>query len=171
MPSLLDIVLHTPLWVWPLLALVLWLGWWGRQPRTVPPLRLAILPMVALGSAVAGIGIGWLAGLLLRERRWVRRSIVAGAALPPLALAAFAAVIAFDAPRPVPRLAAGDGMPGFQSWNLAEIPEVRRVAARDGAPLTSRLYPARADRAVVLVHGSSSASISMHKSAQALQAA
>src|SRR5690349_10056865 len=208
MPSLLDIVVHTPLWVWPLLALVLWLGWWGRQPRTVPPLRLAILPMVALGmavagivqspapgltiggwvvglllglpagheigrrravqwqadgrvriaggwfmlgfalsifaaryalgvtfgiwpelarqpawialagavaGAVAGIGMGWLAGLLLRERRWVGRSLLAGAALPPLALAAFAAVIAFDAPKPVPRLAAGDSMPGIQS--------------------------------------------------------
>ena len=49
--------------------------------------------------------------------------------------------------------------------------EVRRVAARDGAPLTYRLYPGRADRVVVLVHGSSGASISMHASAQALQAA
>jgi non-heme chloroperoxidase len=45
------------------------------------------------------------------------------------------------------------------------------VAARDGAPLAYRVYPARPDRAVILVHGSSSASISMHKSAQALQAA
>ncbi len=71
----------------------------------------------------------------------------------------------------VPRLAAGDTLPGTESWNRAEIPEVRRIAARDGAPLTYRLYPGRADRAVVLVHGSSGSSISMHKLAQALQQA
>jgi pimeloyl-ACP methyl ester carboxylesterase len=40
---------------------------------------------------------------------------------------------------------------------------------RDGAPLNYRLYPGRADRAVVLVHGSSGAGISMHRLAQALQ--
>ncbi|TBR27000.1 MAG: alpha/beta fold hydrolase [Reyranella sp.] len=59
----------------------------------------------------------------------------------------------------------------MSTWNWAELPPVQRVAARDGAALAYRVYPARADRAVVLVHGSSSASISMHKSAQALQAA
>ena len=263
MPSALDIVLHTPLWVWPLLVLVLWLGWSARQPRVVHPLRLAALPLVglgvtvagvvqsaapaftlggwlvglllslpvgfavgrrrevkrqddgrfwigggwfllgfalsifavryalgvtfgiwprlalqpawivgagAVGGMIAGIGLGWLAGLLLR-RRWFGRALLAGAVLPLLALAAFAGVIAFDAPAPLPRLAAGDTLPGFADWNLAEIPPVRRVTARDGAPLTYRLYPGRADRAVVLVHGSSGASISMHKSAQAVQAA
>jgi len=264
MPSLFDIVVHTPLWVWPLLALVLWLGWMGRKPRVLPPVRLAVLPLVGLGitvagvvqsavpaftlagwlvglllslpvgyaigrrrdvqwqadgrvrvaggwfmlgfavsifaaryalgvtfgvwpqlaqqpawialagvvgGTIAGIGLGWLAGLLLRDRRWVGRSMLAGATLPLVALAAFAVVIAFDAPKPVPRLAAGDSMPGIATWNFAEIPEVRRVAARDGAPLTYRLYPGRADRVVVLVHGSTGASISMHKSAQALQKA
>jgi len=55
----------------------------------------------------------------------------------------------------LPRLAAGDTLPGFSSWNLAEIPQIRQVAARDGAPITYRLYPGRSDRAVVLVHGSS----------------
>jgi alpha-beta hydrolase superfamily lysophospholipase len=262
MPSPLDIVLHTPLWVWPLLALVLWLGWSARKPRTVHPLRLAALPLVGLGvtiagvvqsampaftvagwliglllalpaghavgrrrevrwqdghvwiaggwfllgfalaifavryalgvtfgvwpqlarqpawitgagvagGAIAGIGLGWLAGLLLR-RRWVGRTLLGGAALPPLALAAFAVMIAFDAPVRLPRLAAGDSMPGIDKWDFSRVPPVQRVAARDGAPLTYRLYPGRADRAVVLVHGSSGASISMHKSAEALQAA
>jgi len=140
--------------VWPQLA---------RQPAW-------IVGAGAVGGVIAGIGLGWLAGLLLR-RRWASHTLLAGAALPPVALAVFAAVIAFNSPAPLPRLAAGDSLPGFDRWNFAEIPEVRRVTARDGAPLTYRLYPGRADRAVVLVHGSSGASISMHKSAQALQAA
>ena len=42
MPSVLDIVTHTPLWVWPLLALVVWLGWLGHAPRTLHPARLAV---------------------------------------------------------------------------------------------------------------------------------
>ncbi len=263
MPSPVDIVLHTPLWVWPLFALVLWLGWWARRPRTLRPIRLAILPLVGLGMTVAGAlqsampgvtmggwlvglllslpvghaigrrravawqedgrlwiaggwfalafalaifvvryalgvtfgvwpalgrqllwvtiaglaggviagtGLGWLSGLLWRGR-WVRRSLLAGATLPVLALAAFAAVIAFDAPVRLPPLAAGNAIPGIDKWDFSKLPAVRRVAARDGAPLTYRLYPGPADRAVVLVHGSSAASIAMHKSAQALQAA
>lgn len=264
MPSLFDIVVHTPLWVWPLMLLVLWLGWSGSRPRTVHPLRLVPLPLVGLGvtaagavqsvaptltlggwlvgllislpigwlvgrrpgvtwqadrklkiegswfmlgfavsifavryalgvtfgiwprlatqpvwiagagmvgGAIAGIGLGWLAGLLGRDRRWLGRALFVGAALPLIALAGFAGMIAFSAPKPIPRLAAGDSLPGAAAWNRAEIPEVRSVVARDGAPLTYRLYPGRSDRAVVLVHGSSGASISMHKSAQALQAA
>jgi alpha-beta hydrolase superfamily lysophospholipase len=267
MPSPLDIVLHTPLWVWPLFALVLWLGWSARKPRVVHPLRLAALPLVGLGvtiagvvqsampaftvagwlvglllalpvgyavgrgrevhwqdgrvriagswfllgfalsifavryalgvtfgvwprlalqpawiasaglvgGVIAGIGLGWLSGLLLRSR-WVGRSVLVGAAVPPLALAAVAVMIAFDAPVRVPPLAAGNSIPGIERWDFSQVPPVQRVAARDGAPLTYRLYPAppnpdRADRVVVLVHGSSGASISMHKSAQALQAA
>ena len=61
--------------------------------------------------------------------------------------------------------------PASTNGTSRQVPAVQRVTARDGAPLTYRLYPGRADRAVVLVHGSSGASISMHKSAQALQAA
>jgi len=55
-------------------------------------------------------------------------------------------------------------------WNLAEIPPVLHVGARDGAPLNYRAYPGRADRAVVLVHGSTGSSFDMHKVAQAIQA-
>lgn len=263
MPSPVDIVLHTPLWVWPLLALVVWLGWWARRPRTMRPLRLVALPLVGLGvtisgalqsvmpgltfggwlvglllslpvghaigrrrevvrqedgrvwiaggwfalvfavsifavryalgvtfgvwpelarqpiwvagaglvgGVIAGMGLGWLSGLLWRGR-WMRRSLLAGAAVPVMALAAFATMIAFDAPVRLPPLAAGNTLPGIETWNFAEVPPVQRVIARDGAPLTYRLYPGRPDRAVVLVHGSTGASISMHKAAQALQAA
>jgi hypothetical protein len=55
MPSLFQIVTNTPLWVWPLMAFVLVLGWYGLRPRTVPPSRLAILPMVGLGTSIATV--------------------------------------------------------------------------------------------------------------------
>lgn len=266
MPSFFQIVINTPLWVWPLLAWTLWLGVRGLRPRTVSPWRMAILPMVgifmtlggiaqsaqpglsaaswivallaalplgyalgirravrvlergrleieggrfmlifglsifavryalgvlfgvvpalardpawivasgALGGALAGIGIGWLSGLLrIRpSRTWIHRVPLALGAVLLLIAGALAAVIALDSPASIPTLAAGESIPGISTWNRAEIPPVSRVAARDGAPLTYRLYPGRKDRAVVLVHGSSGASASMHKSAQALQAA
>lgn len=73
MPFAYQIVVNTPLWVWPLMLLVLWLGWRGLQPRTLPPARLAILPLVGLGTSLAGIAqslqpglafAGWAAALL-----------------------------------------------------------------------------------------------------------
>ena len=259
-----QIVANTPLWVWPLMALVVWLGVLGLRPRVLPLWRLAVLPavglilsflgigqatqpalalvawLVALGIAlplgvllghrrtvrrlddgrleiaggwfmlifgisifavrytlgvvfgmapalradpswiavaggvggfVAGIGLGWLGGVGGRSNRWVRRLGWAPAVLLLAIATGFGGVIAFSAPGELPRLLAGDSLPGMSTWNMAELPPVQRVAARDGAPLAYRLYSGRPDRAVVLVHGSSSASISMHKSAQALQAA
>jgi pimeloyl-ACP methyl ester carboxylesterase len=103
--------------------------------------------------------------------RWIRRSLLALAAVLAVIVGCFVAVIVVNSPAPLPRLAAGDTLPGIEKWNVAEIPAVSRVSARDGAPLTYRLYPGRKDKAVVLVHGSSGASISMHKLGQALQAA
>jgi pimeloyl-ACP methyl ester carboxylesterase len=269
MPSLFQIVANTPLWVWPLMILVVGLGVLGLKSRVLPLWRLAILPGVGLvtsltgiaqasqpglaaagwavallaglplgralghcravrrledgrlevaggwfmlvfglsifaaryalgvlfgvvpalkaeplwivlsggvGGIVAGIGVGWLAGAYLRtsgprirhlgSRHLGIRRVVAGLWLGSASLllaiaVAFGAVITFSA--------AGDSLPGIESWNFSEIPEVKRVVARDGAPLTYRLYPGASDRAVVLVHGSSGASISMHKLAQALQ--
>lgn len=263
--TIFQIVTHTPLWVWPLMALVVWLGVLGLRQRTLPLWRLAILPVVGLlfsltgigqssrpalalltwlaalavglplglwlgrrravrrlddgrlelaggwfmlafglsifavryalgvvfgmapalraepawialagggGGLVAGVGLGWLGGVgAVRSSRWMPRLAWGPAALVLLVVASFAGVIALSAPGELPRLMAGDSLPGSDKWNPAEIPAVRRVAARDGAPLTYRLYPGSVDRVVVLVHGSSGASISMHKSAQALQAA
>lgn len=259
-----QIVVHTPLWVWPLMALVVWLGVIGLRPRTLPLWRLAILPVIwlglslasigqfprpalalvawlaalaiglplgfllgrrrivrrledgrleiaggwfmlvfgisifvvryafgavfgmapalhadpawialagGLGGSGAGIGLGWLGGVGGRSSRWVRRLGWTPAILLLAAASGFGGVIALSSPGELPRLLAGDSLPGMSTWNWAELPAVQRVAARDGAPLAYRVYPARPDRAVILVHGSSSASISMHKSAQALQAA
>lgn len=264
MPSVFDIVVHTPLWVWPLLIVVLWLGWSASRQRTVHPLRLAALPLVglgmtiasamqstmppltlggwlvgllislpigrlvgrrrsatwqpdgriridggwftlgfavsifavryalgvtfgiwpalatqpawiagagAVGGAVAGVGLGWLSGLLARDRRWVGRMVLAGASLPLVICAGLAGVIAFDEPTPIQRLAAGDSLPGSDKWDWKALPGVNRVTARDGAPLVYRLYAGRPDRSVVLVHGSSGTGISMHRLALELQTA
>jgi len=42
-----QILINTPLWVWALLGLLLWLGWRDLRTRTIAPGRLAILPAVA----------------------------------------------------------------------------------------------------------------------------
>ena len=104
-------------------------------------------------------------------KSWIRYMLLTLSAFVVLAVGAFAAVIAFDSPKTPPVLAAGDSVPGMAQWNFAEMPRQSSVVARDGAPLAYRLYPARADRAVVLVHGSSGSGLEMHKLAQALQAA
>jgi pimeloyl-ACP methyl ester carboxylesterase len=88
-----------------------------------------------------------------------------------VAAGATTAVVAFNAPSQLPTLPAGESIPGIAQWNQAEIPAPQSVRARDGAPLNYRLYPGPRDRAVVLVHGSSGSSYSMHKLAQSLQAA
>src|SRR5712671_2438052 len=100
-----------------------------------------------------------------------RRILIAAGVLVLIVVGAFAAVIAFNAPAAPPVLAAGNSIPGIAQWNFAELPKVQSLKARDGAPLNYRLYPGRADRAVVLVHGSSGTDASMLKLAQALQAA
>jgi hypothetical protein len=55
MPSFFQIVVNTPLWVWPLMAFVLWLGLQGLRSRVVPWWRLAILPAVGLTTSLSGI--------------------------------------------------------------------------------------------------------------------
>ncbi len=74
MPTVYQIIVNTPLWVWPLMLFVLWLGWRGLQPRVMPPARLAILPLVGVATSAAGIAqslqpaiaaAGWAAALLI----------------------------------------------------------------------------------------------------------
>lgn len=80
MDNLLPIITNTPLWVWPLLAALLWLGWLAGQTRVMSVRRMVILPIAifamsfatlmasrpdlssvivwAIGLAV-GVGLGW----------------------------------------------------------------------------------------------------------------
>jgi len=55
MPSFFQIVTNTPLWVWPLMVFVLWLGLQGLRPRVIPVWRIAILPTVSLATSLGGI--------------------------------------------------------------------------------------------------------------------
>jgi len=73
MPSFFQIVSNTPLWVWPLMLFVLWLGVQGLRPRIIPWWRLAILPLVGLTTSLGGVAqsanpawatIGWGLALL-----------------------------------------------------------------------------------------------------------
>lgn len=73
--SPLGILTHTPLWVWPVLALIIVIGLKRTQDRTVSAPRLVLMPLIILGlaswnltalggslTAMAGLGIGIVAG-------------------------------------------------------------------------------------------------------------
>jgi hypothetical protein len=83
--SPLSILTHTPLWVWPVLALIIGIGLKRTQDRTVSAPRLVLMPLIILGlagwnlaalggslTAMAGLGIGIVvgtsAGLTLESR-------------------------------------------------------------------------------------------------------
>jgi hypothetical protein len=62
-----TIVIHTPIWVWPLYALLLFLGLQRTRDRTVPLWRELILPLVVTGFAISsfiGAGLGALPAML-----------------------------------------------------------------------------------------------------------
>lgn len=61
----------------------------------------------------------------------------------------------------------------FKALDLSELPPLQTVVASDGATLSHRSYAARGTSrgTVVLVHGSSASSASMHRMAQAFQSA
>ena len=46
MQTAIGILTHTPIWVFPLLAFLIWQGWRSRQPRTQPLWRMLIVPVV-----------------------------------------------------------------------------------------------------------------------------
>ena len=85
------IISHTPLWVWALLALLLWLGIASRKPRALPLWRLLVVP---------ALFVSW-GGLSLALRAQTEPSLALawlvtaalGAALAPLAWG-------FEAPAP-----------------------------------------------------------------------
>ena len=69
-----QILIHTPLWVWILLAYLVWQGIQSMQPRTTTIWRALIVPVVFIVWGISRIGFGhrtahgrWSAGSL---RRW-----------------------------------------------------------------------------------------------------
>ncbi len=105
---LLQIVTHTPVWVWGLLAALVALGVWQSLPRRLPAGRALVMPLALLALSLAGVLstfaaallplLAWLAGLALalavgrplvrpRGARWDARSAqfhVPGSWLPLL---------------------------------------------------------------------------------------
>lgn len=92
-------------------------------------------------------------------------SVLVGLALAAGAL--LAAALAWGGPKPLPPLR-GVAEP-FSRVDFSDLPAGRYVSARDGAKLAYRLYPATTPAgSVVLIHGSSADSRSMHVLAKAL---
>ncbi len=52
---LLAVLQHTPVWVWPLLAALLSLGFWQVFPRTVTLRRATLLPVAMLALSFWGV--------------------------------------------------------------------------------------------------------------------
>lgn len=58
---LIQILLHTPAWVWVLACALLALGLWQRHSRQVRPRRLLILPLALLGLGLWSMAPGFMA--------------------------------------------------------------------------------------------------------------
>jgi hypothetical protein len=58
---ILQILSHTPVWVWAVLALLLALGWTQTRERRVAPRRLLLLPLVLLGLGLWSMAPGFVA--------------------------------------------------------------------------------------------------------------
>ena len=69
----LDIIRHTPLWVWAVLAKLIVLGLWQTRARRIGRGRVTLLPLVMIGLSLGGVlssfgveGVaigGWAAGV------------------------------------------------------------------------------------------------------------
>ena len=85
-----------------------------------------------------------------------------------IVIAALAAVIALDAPQtPATMKSVSDPFAGL---DFSGTPPKQHYTARDGTTLVYRAYPGDPKRIVVLIHGSSGTTQSMHLVAKAIQA-
>ncbi len=50
-----QIITRTPVWVWALLVLLVWVGLKQSLPRTVSLRRITVLPLIMVGLSLAGI--------------------------------------------------------------------------------------------------------------------
>lgn len=100
-------------------------------------------------------------------RGFVRYILLPGLGTILLLLAVWASAIVWGTATPPEPLASITDPVARQS--LSALPERRFVRARDGMALAYRVYPGAIARAVILVHGSTADSASMHSLARALQ--
>ncbi len=92
-PDMLLIILqHTPIWVFLLLAYLLYAGYLQTRPREVPLARVLILPLVMLGLSLGGLASAfgsalafacWGGGLVIGLSLWQRRGGVSTARYLP----------------------------------------------------------------------------------------
>jgi alpha-beta hydrolase superfamily lysophospholipase len=104
---------------------------------------------------------------------YARRAVKGVAAFALVAAIAIAASLVWGGPKPLPPLKSiGDP---FKDVRFDDLPSLRYFTARDGTPLAYRRYEAsvkgKEQGSVMLVHGSSANSNSMHPLAQSLLAA
>ncbi|MGZ4966221.1 MAG: alpha/beta hydrolase [Chthoniobacterales bacterium] len=102
----------------------------------------------------------------------MKRLLVAVLALVALLIAALGLAIAFGGPGEPPPMASINNP--FKNVDFSDLPEPNHFTARDGTRLAFRAYPAAGGAvkgSVVLVHGSSASSSSMHVMAKAFAAA
>ncbi|MEO5758785.1 MAG: DUF6622 family protein [Mesorhizobium sp.] len=98
-PGVIDILSHTPLWVWPLILYGVFIGWTRTRDRVVSPSRLFVMPVIIAGLAlhnlassgmsaagllgfVCGAIAGTLAGIAVARRRPARLLADGKLALP-----------------------------------------------------------------------------------------
>src|SRR5690242_20119752 len=103
----------------------------------------------------------------------MKRLIITIPVVITLLFAALLVVIALGGPGPAPRPMASISDP-FKDVDFSDLPKPNKFTARDGVMLAFRIYPAAGDAvrgSVVLVHGSSATSSSMHPMAKGFAAA
>jgi pimeloyl-ACP methyl ester carboxylesterase len=101
------------------------------------------------------------------RRRGLARAALIAATVVGVGAAAVAAAVIFDAPAAPPILRSVSEP--FHHVDFSDLPALRHFTARDGLALAYRLYPGDLRRVVVIVHGSSGNSVSVHPLARAFQ--
>ncbi len=101
----------------------------------------------------------------------LRWTLIALVSLAAIVIVGLAGAIAFGTKAAPPPMTTIQAAVAIMAREAVDLPATRRFAARDGATLAYRAYPAAPDRVAVLIHGSSGSSISVHGFAKALQAA
>jgi hypothetical protein len=56
---LIQIITRTPVWVWAILVLLLWIGLKQSVPRSISLRRITVLPVVMVGLSLAGLLAGF----------------------------------------------------------------------------------------------------------------
>lgn len=98
----------------------------------------------------------------------MRRMLTTLVTILLIAAAALAAAIAFSQPAQLPPMISVSA--AFAGTDFSGAPAKRHFTARDGTALDYRAYPGDPNRIVVVIHGSSGTSISMHLVAKAIHA-